>query len=138
MSHFRVNRNPTPRELRGFGLLLPLFVALLGTVARWQFDAPAAALVIWSAAGALAALYWVAPPLRCPILVGWMYAALPIGWTVSHLMMGAVYFAVVTPIGLVSRLVRGDTLHRKPDRDARSYWIERLRRSGTHRYLRQF
>ena len=53
-------------------------------------------------------------------------------------MMGVVYFAVVTPIGLVSRLVRGDPLHRRPDRNARSYWIERPRRSGTRGYLRQF
>ena len=35
-----------------------------------------------------------------------------VGWMVSHLMMGVVYFAVVTPMGLLSRLVRGDTLHR--------------------------
>ena len=138
MSHFRVNRNPSPRELRWFGLLLPLFVALVGAIARWQFEAPAAALGIWSAGGPLAAIYWLVPPLRRPILVGWMYAALPIGWTGSHLMMGVVYFAVVTPIGLVSRLVRGDALHRRLDRNARSYWIERPRRSGTRRYLRQF
>ena len=118
--------------------MLPFFVALVGAIARWQFGAPAAALGIWSAGGALAALYWVAPSLRRPILVGWMYAALPIGWTVSHLMMGVVYFAVVTPIGLLSRLVRGDALHRRPDRKARSYWIERPRRGGTRRYLRQF
>ena len=138
MSHFRVNRNPSPRDLRGFGLLLPIFVALAGAIARWQFGAPTVALGIWSAGGALATLYWLAPPLRRPILVGWMYTALPIGWTVSHLMMGVVYFAVVTPTGLLSRLVRGDTLHRRPDPNARSYWIERPRHSGTRRYLRQF
>ena len=67
-----------------------------------------------------------------------MYAALPIGWTVSHLMMDVVYFAVVTPIGLLSRLVRGDTLHRRPHR-ACGYWIERPpRHTGMRRYLRQF
>ena len=52
----RVNRNPSPRDLRWFGLLLPLFVALVGAIARWQFGAPAAALGIWSVGGALAAL----------------------------------------------------------------------------------
>ena len=30
------------------------------------------------------------------------------------------------------------TLHRKPDRNERSYWIEWPRRGGTRRYLRQF
>ena len=138
MSHFQVNRNPTPRDLRWFGLLLPLFVGVVGAVARWQFVAPDAARVIWSVGAALAALYWVVPPFRRPILVGWMYAALPIGWTVSHVLMALVYFAVVTPIGLLSRLVRGDTLHRTLDREARSYWMERPPRSGTRRYFRQF
>ena len=57
MSHFRVNRNPSLRDLRWFGLLLPVFVALVGAIARWQFEVPAAALGIWSAGGALAALY---------------------------------------------------------------------------------
>ena len=138
MSHFRVNRNPTPRDLRWFGLLLPLFVTVVGAVARWQFGAPVAALGVWSAGGALAALYWLAPPLRRPILVGWMYAALPIGWTVSHLMMGVVYFGVVTPIGLLSRLVRGRHAA-PPARPQCTQLLERApRRRGTRRYLRQF
>lgn len=138
MSHFQVNRNPSRGDLRWFGLLLPLFAALVGAIARWQFGAPAAALGIWSAGGTLACLYWLVPPVRRPILVGWTYAALPIGWTVSHLMMGLVYFVVVTPIGLVSRLVRGETLHRRPNPNARSYWVERPRRTAARRYLRQF
>ena len=131
MSHFRVNRNQTPRELRWFGLLLPIFVALAGAIARWRFEAPTAALGIWSAGGALAALYWVAPSLRRQILVGWMYAALPIGWTVSHLMMGVVYFAVVTPIGLVSRLVRGDTLQPR-DRPRHTHLLDRTPAAQRH------
>jgi len=138
MSHFRVNRQPSPRDLRWFGLLLPVFVALVGAIVRWQFGAPSVALGIWSAGGALAALYWLAPPLQRPILVGWMYAALPIGWTVSHVMMAIVYFGIVTPIGLLSRFIRGDTLQRRPDRTAQSYWIERSRRGGSRHYLRQY
>ena len=54
----------SPRDLRWFGLLLPIFVALVGAIARWQFGAPAAATGIWSVGGALAALYWLVPPLR--------------------------------------------------------------------------
>ena len=138
MSHFQVNRNPTSRDLRWFGLLLPLFVAVVGAIARWQFGTPDAARIIWSVGAALAAVYWVVPPFRRPILVAWMYAALPIGWTVSHVLMALVYFAVVMPIGLLSRVTRGDTLQRKLHRDARTYWIQRPCRSGTRRYLRQF
>jgi hypothetical protein len=37
------------------------------------------------------------------------------------LVLAFVYFVVVTPIGLVSRLLR-DPMRRRPDRRAHSYW----------------
>ena len=86
MSHFRVNRNPSLRDLRWFGLLLPVFVALVGAIARWQFEVPAAALGIWSAGGALAALYWLVPPLRRHILVR-LDVCRPAHW-LDHLALG--------------------------------------------------
>ncbi|WP_204840879.1 hypothetical protein [Saccharothrix algeriensis] len=38
------------------------------------------------------------------------------------LLLGALYFLVVTPIGLVARLVR-DPMARRWDENAQSYWI---------------
>ena len=35
----------------------------------------------------------------------WMDAGYPIGWTISILLLGSIYFLVVTPIGVVMRLV---------------------------------
>jgi hypothetical protein len=67
-----------------------------------------------------------------------MLAALPIGWTISHLVLGAVYYLVLTPIGLVMRLLGRDPMQRRFDRSAKSYWIERTPRTDPSRHFRQF
>ena len=96
-------------------------------------------LAVVGAIGVLGALaIWVAPTLGRRLYVGWMLAAAPVGWTISHLVLGAVFYLVLFPIGWVMRLVGRDPLHRTFDREARSYWIERDGRSEPARYFRQF
>ncbi len=130
--------DPTPRELRWFGPLLALFVGVVGGIARWQFDAPAVSVVLWSGGGLLAAVYLSVPPSRLLIYRGWIYATYPIGWVVSHLVLAAVYYLVVTPIGLTMRLVGRDPLRRRFEREAETYWIARRRQTDTNGYFRQF
>ena len=61
-----------------------------------------------------------------------MYAAYPIGWVVGHVMIGVVFFTVVTPIGLLMRALGRDPLQRKFDASRTSYWEKRpaARRPG--------
>jgi hypothetical protein len=44
---------------------------------------------------------------------------------VSPLVLGVMFFGVVTPMGLVMRALGKDPLRLRFDRDARSYWIDR-------------
>jgi len=134
----KINRQPSAKDLFWFGLLLPLFVAILGAILRWQWGLPTAAWVVWIVGGVLAALFALVPPLRRPLYVGWMLAVFPIGWLVSHVVLGVVFYIVLTPIGLLMRLVGRDPLHRRFDRQARSYWIERHKEIDSSRYFRQF
>jgi len=130
--------DPTPRELRWLGPPLALFAAVVGGIARWQFDAPAVSVVLWSGGGLLAAVYLSVPPSRLLIYRGWIYATYPIGWVFSHVVLAAVYYLVVTPIGLTMRLVGRDPLRRRFEQEAETYWIERRRQTDTSRYFRQF
>ena len=116
----------------------PPFVVVAGALAYWQFEAPAAARIIWGAGAALAAVYAGVRPLRRWIYLGWLYAAFPVGWTVSHVLLAATYYLVLTPIGLLARWLREDPLERKLDRDAATYWTERRRMREVRRYFRQF
>jgi hypothetical protein len=87
-------------------------------------------------AGALA--IWAAPQLGRRLYHGWMLAALPIGWTISHLVLAVVFYGVLTPIALVLRLAGRDPLERRFDRAAATYWVERPAEQDPKRAFRQF
>ena len=104
--------------------------------------------MVLAAAGLVSLLLGMARPawLR-PVHVAWMAAAFPIGWLLAHLLLAAIYFLLITPIGLILRLARRDPLARRIDREAQSYWTpradwapraERTERTDRERYFRQF
>ena len=133
-----LNLAPTKNELRWFGGLLAAFVAAVGGVVRWQLEAPDAALAIWCTGGVLVAAYAVAPALLRPVYIGLLRTTYPVGWLLSHGVLAAAYFLVLTPIGLVLRLVKGDPLERAIDRSRPSYWTKRGPKAEVRRYFRQF
>jgi hypothetical protein len=133
-----INRNPSAKDLKWFGLLVLLFFGILGAVARWRFGAEDAPVRLWIAGAALCLVYYAIPPLRRWLFVGWMYAAYPIGWTISHLLLLIVYYVILTPVGLAMRLAGRDPLDRSPDPAAESYWVRRTPPDSPARYFRQF
>jgi protein-S-isoprenylcysteine O-methyltransferase Ste14 len=133
-----VDRNPPPGQLRSFGVLLAIFVPLFGLLVWWRTGRLQAGETIWVVGGLLTAVYWLVPAVRRPIYVGWMYAAFPIGWTVSHVLMGLIYYVVITPIGLIIRATGRDPLLRQFDRSARTYWTPHPPSNDVARYFRQY
>ena len=119
-------------------MLLTAFVALVGGVVHWRLQAPEAARIVWAAGAVLTVVYAAAPPLRRFIWLGWLYATFPIGWVLSHLALAATYYLVLTPIGLLLRLFRGDPRDRAPDKSTVSYWTARRPQRDVKRYFRQF
>jgi len=135
MAMIEINKNPSRKELLWFGLLFLLFFGIIGALSYWKFQAP---YWIWSVAAAVACIFFIFPPVRRPLYLGWVYAAYPIGLVVSYLVMVAIYYLVVTPIGLVMRLAGRDSLNRSFDAEARTYWSIRESSSDQARYFRQF
>jgi hypothetical protein len=56
----------------------------------------------------------------------WMRFAVALGHVNSRVLLTLVYYLVVTPYGVVSRLARRDPLRRRGDGGG-SYWVERKR-----------
>ena len=55
----------------------------------------------------------------------WMAIGKAIGWVVSHVIMTVIYYAVITPFGLIGRLFGYDPLRLRTPRDVQTYWVER-------------
>ena len=128
----------TRREQFWFGPLFALFGSMIGGFALWKFSAPEVAKWIWIFSAVIIALYYLIPPLRKWIFMGWLGAVFPIGWVISHLLLGIVFYLVVFPIGLMMRMFRYDALGRRFDRDAKSYWKKREARDDPRRYFKQY
>ena len=52
-----------------------------------------------------------------------MSIALFIGWIVSRIILAFLFFIVITPIGLIARLVRKEFLDKQFNNKKDTYWI---------------
>lgn len=138
MAVIEIKKNPSRKELAWLGALFALFFAAIGAMAYWRFGAPETAFRLWGIGAVVSVLYYAIPPIRKPLYLGWMYAAYPIGWTISHVLLGITYYLVLTPIGLVIRLLGRDPLERRFEADRGSYWSRHQPDARPARYFRQF
>jgi hypothetical protein len=133
-----INWNPTARLLRQFSWMLAGVLALAAAWLAWHGDVSAAEACLGVLAVVVALVGWLAPLAMRPIYVGWMCAAWPIGWLVSHLLLAVVFFLVITPLGLILRVLGHDLLSRRWNNSAESYWEPHQSPRDSRRYFRQF
>ena len=125
------------RDLRKFGLMVGGVFAVLGLLFLWRHKAhypyflwPGVVLVLFGA---------ILPRALKWIYIAWMSVAFVLGFVMAHVILALLFFFVITPMGLVARLVGKDFLSLKLDRAAKSYWIPRESKSKSAAdYERQF
>jgi Saxitoxin biosynthesis operon protein SxtJ len=132
------NHEPTPGELRVFGILLAAFGGVLGGLVLHHTGSWPMASVIWSVALLFSTFYYAVPAARYMVYRTWMTAAYPMGWLISHSLLAVIYYLVITPIGLAMRLGGRDPLQRAPDRSATTYWTPATTDEDIGRYFQQF
>lgn len=129
--------NPERKQLRQFaGIWFPAFCALVGWIVGKKTGHWGAVEAAWMACGLVAVAGLIHPPLIRPVFVGLILLTFPIGWVISHLLLGAIFYLLVTPIGLVLRLTGHDPLGiRKPSGDTN--WKPAPRPASVSKYLQQ-
>lgn len=110
------------KEGRKFGLTVGTALVLFGGIALWRGREFPAQLL--SGIGSFLILGAALFPARLkPVERAWMAMALQISRVTTPIVMGIVYFMVLTPIALVVRRVKGNPLvHRS---GATGYWLTR-------------
>tara|TARA_Y100000590_G_C15507958_1_gene934277 strand:- start:501 stop:899 length:399 start_codon:yes stop_codon:yes gene_type:complete len=63
--------------------------------------------------------------LLTPLNRLWHYLGILLGNIVAPIVMGTIFFLVVTPTGLIMRLFGKDTLRLKKNKKINSYWINK-------------
>ena len=114
---------------RNFGLVF-FFIFLV--VSLWPLthnESPR----IWSAIISLAFLILVLTrsKLLTPLNRLWAKFGIILGSIIAPIVMGVVFFLVITPIGLVMKIIGKDLLSIKYDKKKETYWIKRDKPTST-------
>ena len=119
---------------RSFGLLF--FVVFL-IVSLWPLTS-VGSIRIWSAiiSAVFLILGLINSRLLTPLNVFWFKFGMILGAIISPIVMGIVFFLVVTPTGFILRIMGKDLLNKKYDKEKETYWIKRNASIGTMK--RQF
>lgn len=119
-----MNSNSTkPKEIRRFGLIALVFFGVLAGLGIWrQKIAPT---VIFGLLSLLGAGFLILPKQLEPVYEAWQKVAHAIGKVLTVLMLTVAYYLVITPFGLVRRLLRRSFIDLKIDKNATTYWVTR-------------
>lgn len=147
MSVLKINWRPDVRTLRSFGWIGAAAFPILAAMSWWQYAmfallplgvAATTAYVLLALGAYCLSCAALAPVALRPLYVAMSAIGYPIGLVVGTVALGFVYYLVITPIGLVFRLIGRDPLCRAWDPRAASYWVPRRTSSDVRRYFRQF
>lgn len=108
---------------RSFGFTFAAISAFFGAWLFWKANPFAASAFGAAALFLLAALAY--PKVLHPLNVAWMHLGHLLNRVVSPLVMGVIFFGLLTPIATIMRLRGRDELRRKFDPRGESYWIRR-------------
>jgi len=113
---------PLPSD-RSFGFTFTTVFALVGAWMAWKSSTHFVFPLVASALFLLVSL--TVPRVLHPLNVAWMRLAVVLNRIVSPVVMGVIYFGLLTPIAAAMRLRGRDALHRRFDAKLDTYWIKR-------------
>lgn len=133
-----VNWNPDRRMLRQFGLIGLAVFAAMAAWGAWRHGPTTSTVVLGALAAGFGLLALAVPAALKWVFIGMSVVSAPIGFVVSHVILGIIYFLLFTPVALVFKLVGRDSMCRRFDRGAKTYWTERPRNVPSTSYFRQY
>jgi hypothetical protein len=113
---------PLPSD-RSFGLTFAIILGIVGAWMLWKASRYAPAVL--AVAGAFLLLGLAIPRVLHPLNVAWMWLGGLLNRIVSPIVMGAIFFGLLTPLAAVLRLRGRDVLQRRFDSARATYWIRR-------------
>jgi hypothetical protein len=132
------SRSIDRKELKQFAIILGIVLLILAGLNWWREHTSVAVVMAVSAmASELIAL--IRPVLIKPIFIVLTTIAKGIGWFNTRLLLSLVFYGLMTPIGLIMRLLRKDLIDQKINKNASTYWHERKEKKlDPKHYEKQF
>ncbi|MFM8365203.1 MAG: SxtJ family membrane protein [Verrucomicrobiota bacterium] len=106
----RINWNPSPRSLRHWALTMLVATALAGCILEFLLGHSVPARIVWGIGAVTFATGITGTKIARPFYLAWMGFVWVVSWILGTIALAAVFYLVVTPIGVVARLLGRDCL----------------------------
>ena len=142
-----LNLRPDEETLRQFGWIALAGFGFLALIAWFEwliFGFGLGAGRAWVAgffavlAGLSALFSLLFPRANWPIYVGLSVVAFPIGLVVAYVILALLFFVLITPLGLAFKLGGRDSLKRRFEPEATTYWEPSRPTRSQESYFKQF
>ena len=142
-----INLEPDEATLRQFGWIAVAGFGFLALIAwnewlifglglgEWRSRLAGAFGLLAVLAGSFSLVY---PKANLPIYLGLTIAAYPIGFVLSYVILGSIFYLMLAPVGLFFRLTGRDLLNRRFEAGRESYWCDARSERPKESYFRQF
>lgn len=139
MALVSLNLKPSTKQLRDFGDIALCMCNVIGILLLWLNKVSIKVFIVFCVIGlVMYILSRISTVLIKPLYQGLMIVTFPIGWIISHLMMGLFYYGIVTLIAVIFKIIGRDPLCRKYDSEAETYWIPYKQSRSPKHYFHQF
>jgi hypothetical protein len=131
------NIKESKKDLRKFGLTVGIVLLAIASLLYWKGKENYTAFEIIG--GFLVVVSILFPIILRPLNKIWMTLAILMGWIMTRVILIVIFFIVLTPLGLIARLIGKDFLDLKIDKEKNSYWEVRDKKGeAAVDYERQF
>ncbi len=130
--------NLDKKQIRTFGLGLAVILSLFALLNFYKGHLTTASVL--SVLGVISVtLALLCPTLLKPVYIVFMKIAHVLGWVNTRILLGIIFYIIMTPIGVIMKVFGKDLLDRKIEPARKSYWI--INEEGTvdkSRYEKQY
>jgi len=131
------NIKSTKKELRNFGITIGVILLVIG--GYLFFKELGSYQTFLYLAIALIGLGLIIPNLLKPIYLIWMIFAVIIGWVMTRVILSLLFYFIITPIGIIAKILNKDFLNLKKEYGKTTYWNKRDRSLELNQdYSKQF
>ncbi len=124
------------REIRTTWIGFTVIFAVIGSLLLYKGGS---AYPYFYGASVFFAIFAAVAPLKLlPLYRLWVKFAMALAWFNTRLLLGIVFYLIITPTGLLMRLLGKDLLDIKIDKNADTYWKKREEQPDLPSYEKQF
>lgn len=110
---------------RSFGYLIGAILLLIGAYSLYRGYSQVWAFLWLILGGGLGVCALFSPAVLAPLNKAWFSFGLLLGKIVSPIVLGAIFFLMITPVALLMRLSGRDVLGLRGKKSANSCWVDR-------------